>query len=272
VIYREFLVSPALDDLVDRIYFVEGRAEELGSEPIPPDGHTEIIVHAGDPFVEIAADGTSRVQDRVLFAGQVTRAVRVRPQGTARFVGARLRPDAARRLTGVPQYALVDAIVPLAEIDRALGKSIEDDVLARRTADAMACALESALVRTAHAGDASSPVHAAIDLAIARRGLVRVDDLASRASLGARQLERLFREHVGLGPKLFLRIQRFQHVLAAVRARRTDGVWSAVAAEHGFYDQSHFIRDFKTFVGAVPSEWDVDDASLAALFSAAGRR
>ena len=272
MIYREFRPSPALRSLVDRLYFIEGRADELGAEPIPPDGHTEIIVHAGEPFVEIGDDGSARVQDRVLLAGQVTRAVRVAPRGSARMIGARLRPDAARRMTGVPQHELTDTIASLGQIDRALARTLADDVATRETADDMAAALDRALVQSASASQDRSPVHAALALTFDRGGLVRVSELAARSGVGARQLERLFHDHVGLSPKLFLRIIRFQHVLSSVRDGHGDTAWAAVAARHGFYDQSHFIRDFKTFVGAAPGAWRVDDASLAALFSAIVRR
>jgi AraC-like DNA-binding protein len=275
VIYREFQPSPALRSTVDRLYYLEGAADEIGAEPIPPDGHTEIIVHAGDPFLQIDGDGHASAQERVLFAGQVTRAVRVAPAGTARLIGARLHPDAARQLTAVPQQELTDIIVPLAQIERALARTLADDVATRDDPDQMAAALDRALsrarVRAAARGESPSAARLAVAHALDCGGLVRVSDLAQRAGLGERQLERVFRDRVGLNPKLFLRIVRFQHVLATLRQGRGDTAWAAVAAQHGFYDQSHFIRDFKAFVGAAPGAWQVDESSLTALFSALRR-
>jgi AraC-like DNA-binding protein len=271
--YLEFLPSPPLRGIVDRIWFLEAPAEALGADPIPPDGHTEIIVHAGDTFREVRADGSVLVQDGVLLAGQTTRAVQVRPGGYARMVGARLRPDGARRFFPLPQHALTDGIHALGQIDRALARRLEDDVAGRRSPEGMAAALDAVLVRAlpAHA-PASSPASAAVSLALARRGLVRVDDLAAHAGVGARQLERLFQTDVGLAPKTLLRVTRFQQVLRVLREGASRSRWAAVAADCGFYDQSHFIRDFKTFVGTAPSAWSVDATSLAAVFSAIRRR
>jgi AraC-like DNA-binding protein len=173
----------------------------------------------------------------------------------------------------VPQHELTDGIHALDQVDRGLARRLGDDVGGRPSAAAMASALDAALVRALRPPrPAAASVAAAVELALSRRGLARVDDLAGRAGFSARQLERLFLDRVGIPPKVFLRITRFQEVLRAVRAGASGSTWAAVAAECGFYDQSHFIRDFKAFVGAAPSEWQVDDASLAAVFSAIRRR
>ena len=88
--------------------------------------------------------------------------------------------------------------------------------------------------------------------------------------MSARQIERVFRERVGLSPKVFLRIVRFQEVLGGLRFEATDRgrPWAEIAARHGFYDQAHFIRDFKLFVGESPGAWSITPESLAAVSSA----
>jgi AraC-like DNA-binding protein len=278
VLYQQVPPSPPLAGLVERLWFLEGDADEIAAEPIPPDAHAEIIVHAGEPFGELAADGTLRPQQRVLFAGQLTRAVRVLPRGFSRMAGARLRPHGAYALFGVPQRPFTDRIVPLRDIDAALAATLAAEVVPA-AADALVPALDRVLAPlSARAAEREVAVAPAVDLALDRRGLVRVADLAERAALSPRQLERRFQEQVGLAPKLFLRILRFQEVLNAIRPP-TDAQggdvdatrWADVAVAHGFYDQAHFIRDFKGFVGESPAAWHVSDASLAAIFSAIRR-
>lgn len=272
LIYREFRPSPALRSIVDRLWWLEGPAEAIGSQPILPDGHPEIIVHGGDPFAELAADGSLRVQDRVLLAGQATRAVQLAPRGSARIVGARLRPYGARALFGVPQHELTDRITDLQTIDGHLACVLRQDVATRERGDEMVVALDRALSRAAAAAPPAMAAARAVGIAMDRRGLVRVAQLAASLSLGPRQLERLFREHVGLAPKLFLRVVRFQEVLRAVGGRANVTSWADLAARHGYYDQAHFIHDFKSFVGEPPTAWNIDHESLAAIFSAVGRR
>jgi AraC-like DNA-binding protein len=270
MIYREFRPSPALHALVDRLWWLEGPAELIGAEPIPPDGRTEIIVHGADAFAARDGSGGWHVQDRVLLAGQATHAVAVRPRGYARLVGARLHPTGAFAFFGVPQDELTDSIAELRVIDSRLARTLRDDVATRENGSEMITALDRALVKAAPAQMAVSPVNNAVALALGRRGLMKVSEMAGVLDLSARQLERVFREQIGLRPKLFLRVLRFQEVLRSLRDG-SQSTWADVAARHGFYDQAHFIRDFKEFVGESPGAWNIGPESLAALFSSIKR-
>lgn len=268
MIYREYRPSPALRAIVDRFWWLEGSSEEIGSEPIAPDGHAEIIVHAGDPFHEQRPDGTVHVQDRVLLAGQATRAVRVAARGTARVAGARLRPDGAYRLFGIPQDALTNQIARLHDVHRDLGRRLADDVAGRDEGRATIAVFDRALRQIVPALETSSVAQAALACASQRRGLVRVPELARHAGLGVRHLERLFGQQVGLTPKTYLRILRFQEVLRAVRSGDGRTKWVDLALAHGYYDQAHFIRDCQTFLGDAPGALDIAGDSLTALFGA----
>ena len=271
MIYREFDASPALRPFVERFWWLEGPAAEIAAEPIPPDGRTEIIVHGGDPFARIDHAGAMHVQDRVLFAGQLTRAVRLQPRGYARVVGAHLRPHAAHALFGVPQREMTDVIVDLRDVHGPLARRLRDDVAGRPSGEDMVAALERAIDAQASRAQVEGPTAAAVAIATGRKGLVQVAQLAEELGLSARQIERLFDERVGLPPKFFLRVLRFQEVLRGIRHETNGTTWAVRAAEHGFYDQAHFIRDFKTFVGEPPGAWHVSDESLAAIFSALRR-
>ncbi|MDQ2842258.1 MAG: AraC family transcriptional regulator [Acidobacteriota bacterium] len=80
----------------------------------------------------------------------------------------------------------------------------------------------------------------------------RVAVVTDRIGLSSRRFIELFRRQVGLTPKVFCRVRRFQHVLQAVHLRE-DVDWSQVALECGYYDQAHFIHDFQSFSGLTPS-------------------
>jgi AraC-like DNA-binding protein len=273
LIYRERLPTPLLRDFVERLWWLEGGGDEIGAEPIPPDGHPEIVVHGGDPFRESGGS----LQERALIAGQSTRATRVSPSGAVRVVGARLRPDAAHALFGAPQHELTNRVVDLRDLDAPLASALRGDVAARSRGEEMLEGLEGALAaavsripRRRRRDRFGRPAAEAIRLADRRGGLVRVEALARRLGVTRRQLERLFRDRVGIPPKLFLRILRFQRALGSSGDARAGG-WAQVAVALGFYDQSHLIRDFRELAGRAPGEWSPGDASLAAVFSAVRR-
>lgn len=83
-------------------------------------------------------------------------------------------------------------------------------------------------------------------------GLIRIDDLCDIGGLSIRHLDRLFRDHLGFSPKTFARIVRFQNALKQLK-EKPGCTLADVAARCGYYDQPHFVREFKTYAGVVPS-------------------
>ena len=84
------------------------------------------------------------------------------------------------------------------------------------------------------------------------QGIVNINDLASEVCLSQKQFERRFVEYSGFNPKLYARIIRFE---AALWDRRSYNTLTGVAHAYGYYDQAHFIRDFKIFSGFSPTKF-----------------
>ena len=266
MLYREFTPSPPLRAFVDRLWVLEMPAGVTAVDPVLPDGHTEVIVHCGDPFRELMSDGRLRTQGRLLVAGQFQRAVRLSPSGASLMVGARLLPHGAAALFRIAQHELADAIVDLETLDPRLARRLHDDVMPRTDHEALATALDAALAALADTARADLLAGHAAGFARARRGLVRVNALAHHAGVTERHLQRLFLRDIGLSPKQFLRTLRFQEVVRQLQTS-TPTRWADLAQRFGFYDQAHFIRDFKAFTGETPSHWHFEEDSLTAIFA-----
>ena len=106
-------------------------------------------------------------------------------------------------------------------------------------------------------------VDAAVGTILESGGRVSMDALVLRAGTSLRQLERQFREDVGLTPKTFSRIVRLQ---AALRRVRQGSALTEVALACGFYDQAHMTRDFRELASMSPGAWQSHAGDLAALF------
>jgi AraC-like DNA-binding protein len=81
-----------------------------------------------------------------------------------------------------------------------------------------------------------------------------IHQLSSKVGYSQKHLIKIFREHVGLTPKAFLKVIRFQKAIAEIEKNRKAN-WAAVAYECGYYDQAHFINDFKNFSGFTPNQY-----------------
>jgi AraC-like DNA-binding protein len=96
------------------------------------------------------------------------------------------------------------------------------------------------------------PIDHTLALLTKERGLIKIEDLASRACLSVRQFERLFQQRIGLSPKLFSRLVRFSHAWM-MKEQNPGNSWLKIAHECGYFDQMHMIRDFYEFAGINPS-------------------
>jgi transcriptional regulator GlxA family with amidase domain len=94
--------------------------------------------------------------------------------------------------------------------------------------------------------------------------MIPVSAIARVAGVGERQLENLFKKYIGLSPKFYSRIIRFNYIFSLVRENHQS--WSGLAYEASFFDQSHFIRNFRDFTGENPSDYAFDEKNLANFF------
>jgi AraC-like DNA-binding protein len=171
------------------------------------------------------------------------------------MIGVTFHPHTVGRLLKVPMAELTDTSVELGDISRGL-REFEG---AESIADVDR--IIGALAKTA--GEEDRLLAAAVSEVEAGR-LVRVGKMADLAGLSARQFERRFRQAVGIPPKLFSRMQRFQRVFGALEDAKAG--WADAAAACGYYDQAHLIRDFQEFAGKPPAALLARDTDLARHF------
>lgn len=87
-----------------------------------------------------------------------------------------------------------------------------------------------------------------------------ITQVAHRQGISLRHLQKVFQEYTGLSPKLYSKIHRFQNSL--LKVAQQDSSLTSIAYDCGYFDQSHFIRDFKTFTGFVPSGFSPESSSV----------
>ena len=245
--YREIQPSPFARDFIDRYWVLEQDRADVGSvQRVVPDGSVELILNLAEPL-ESSSGGAWKKQPPSFLAGQITRPLRLRCAAPARVLGVRFLPHGPSDLLGMPMDEITDSFVPVADLSPALTSDLNRAIEAPTVAGQFA-SVEAALVRRARAKGNDPLVMEAVRQM--RSGLGDMGWLASHLALSRRQFERRFSKRVGLPPKLFFRMQRFQRVFRAIEAETSN--WADIAIRCGYYDQAHLIRDFKEFSGEAP--------------------
>ena len=241
----------ALRGVVESIWVQDAApSDEPPKTHVVPTGTVEILFHYGDPFVHL--EGAERhAVPRSYITGQRTRAVIPDSTGTTGIVIASLYPWALGRLFGGAAPEMTDGYLDLRQVvSPAVVREMEDR-LQRATKETRIELLQLFLLNLLQGTSANVRVEvAARHLAVAS-GLPRMDRLALELGLSERHFRRLFHSQVGISPKLFHRIMRFQRVMDF---RTTTMPWSQVAATCGYADQAHLIREVVAFSGRTPGQ------------------
>jgi len=168
-------------------------------------------------------------------------------------IGVHFKPGGAFPFLPLPADELHGRHISLEDVWGGWAAELRERLLAAKSLAGRFCILEAALLARLW-----RPLerHPAVDFALGRfRGgpqTPTVGEVTEESGLSSRRFIELFRQQVGLTPKLFCRVRRFQEVLRRVApGQRID--WTDVALSCGYFDQAHFIHDFRAFSGISPT-------------------
>jgi AraC-like DNA-binding protein len=162
------------------------------------------------------------------------------------------RPAGFHRLFRMPMDEFVDqAFEARSVIGPKLG-DFEQKLACASSFEERACVASAFLLKCVTERSRGDAVAAVADRFLSERGALGVGDAAAEAGLSVRQFERRFSEQVGVAPKLYTRIVRFNAALAA-KMSTPRRLWTDIAHDSGYYDQMHMIRDFEDLSGENPT-------------------
>src|SRR5262245_46456475 len=251
-----YVPGPPLAAFVEMLWTYECYAPAHPRERLLPTGTVELVIDLGDRPATLY-DGTTdrRLTFRgPLICGPHSQSFVIDTAHASTVVGVHFKPGGAHPFLGPPADELHNQHVPLDALWGASAGQLRERMLEASTAAARFHILEAALMARA-----ARPLsrHPAVSFGIERflaAPHARVSEVIGRIGLSPRRFIQVFTEEVGLTPKLFCRIQRFQDALRRVETGQPFG-WADVAQACGYYDQAHFIHDFRSFSGLSPSEY-----------------
>jgi len=219
--------SPALAVHVDRFWVVSWDYAEPYRQKIVP--YPNVHLTFSDDDGAIVHGVSSGHQVKIL-------------EGRGGRFGVAFRPGAFRPFLGASVSSITDRSIPASEV---FGGPLPDPV--------EVATVEEFLM--AHLPEPDPRAEEAVDIVgriIAKPDLTRVDAVAAEAGLSVRGLQRLFADHVGVGPKWVIRRYRLHEVTERL-AKGAEIEWAALAADLGYADQAHFVRDFRAMFGESPT-------------------
>jgi AraC-like DNA-binding protein len=244
-------ISPALAPFIASMGYLEGRFPH-GHERALPTGTVQLLVNLDRDALYSAPDGLPPVHTGgAALQGPSTRPAVVDTADQRAIVWVAFRPGgAAPFFPGLAETC--DLLVPLDAVWGRRGPALRDRLLAAGSVDGMRAAVEEALLAAAEPSRPDPALRAAV---AALHGGASVAEAADRLGWTTKRLVRVFGAHVGLAPKRFARVRRFQRLLSAAATRLTGGDWARLAADCGYHDQAHMIHDFRSFAGQSPTEY-----------------
>jgi AraC-like DNA-binding protein len=247
--------APALRHLIRYYYQVDAElAGGTAVQPVPARSPQAIEFTFGDPFGVRQLDGAAarKAYPVALIGSQTFHRVELLMHGSIDAFTIVFQPGGVSNLFSVPAEELTNNDF---DGEVVLGRGLGE--LLRRLGDVASFAdrtlvADAYLLTKGPASDSVSGMSQAARSLQASGGCLRVPHLAHKAGLGIRQFERRFRYEIGVPPKMYARIVRFEAALRW-KAAAPSTLWTDIAHTLGYHDQMHMVRDFKRLSGDSPT-------------------
>jgi AraC-like DNA-binding protein len=258
VLSRQYVPRGALSACVKCFWYWEGAPQTHAQERLMPNGEASLVFNLRDEPIRIYEDdacGGFRSCGRAVISGARTRSFVIDSAQQDRVFGIQFAPGGAFPFFRAPVSEMENLSVDLDDLWPGVATELRERLLAAETIDAMFLLTERYLI-----AQIVKPLelHPAVCFAreqLSRRShLVRVATVMDGIGMSQRRFIQLFHEQVGLTPKAFSRVRRFQRILETI-PRANDVNWIDLALGCGYYDQAHFIHDFREFSGLTPTQY-----------------
>lgn len=255
---HEYIPKGPLSSYVKFIWVSEDYTPVSSRERVLPNGSSQLIINLGHQkfwHFDAADSQNEKEYDPAIITGIHTRNIFLDSKSRISTIGAVFHPGALSALFDTPAHAFTNDVVSLQTL---VGSHIS--ALRQRLIEAVSaeeqCKLLGAFLsrRLDHSFQSNPAVIYSVKQLNNKNGTPRIADIREKIGYSRRHFSSLFKELVGITPKQYAKICRFQHTLTVMQNRDVQN-WTDLALACGYYDQSHFNRDFKRLSGISPTEY-----------------
>lgn len=257
MVYSSYIPSRPLSDFVDCFWLCADHPMHA-REQILPSGTFELVVNLDADEVRVAdldLPGSLKRFSGAVVSGTYARPFAIDPSQHTLMMGVHFKPGGAFPFLGAAVGELANAHIALEDLWGRSALVIRERLCAAHTNAERFRLMENILnARLMTSSRQHAAVLLALDLLMRTGTQASVQNVARRIGLSQRRFIQVFTEQVGLTPKLFSRVLRFQQTRLLVGTNSKPD-WASVALSCGYCDQSHLIRGFRQFCGMSPSDY-----------------
>lgn len=264
MIYQIKPANPDLDFYVKSYWSIEDDNTAPYSQKIIPDGYPELIFHYRDPY-RANINGTWENQKHGVLAGQITTYFHLENTGKSGMFAIKFQPWTLKLLFDIDIKPLTNQAISFDEYLTSIFKELIKISAKSISFDEKIAQVDKWLIERIKNSTIKKPlaISCAKDI-IQSYGDISISELLKKYSISERSLERQFLAYIGLTPKRYARVIRFARIFKLVQEDQKN--WAEISYNGGYYDQSHFIKNFKEFTGEDPTKYGFDEKNMANFF------
>jgi len=264
-LYLQRIPAPPVDSFVLCLWYCQTPPGPHALERVLPNGAAQLVINlkedqtrAYDPSRGFACETTSGM----VISGLQSRYCVIDAAETECVAGVVFRPGGTVPFFRLPAHELHDATVPLEFLWGRMARRLRERLLAAPTPQAALDTMESGLREAFRPADPHAVVAFALEAFQRQPEQASIGRVTSRIGLSPKRFIERFKATVGAPPKQYCRLLRFQRAIAcAARGRTPD--WTRIAMDCGYFDQAHFIHDFRSFAGITPGGYEAGRTEFA---------
>ena len=267
--YQTFEPHPELKSLISCYWTLEVPAQaDTQRQRIIPDGTIEMAFILGDDIKRYTTNDDFIIQPRAMVLGQTIAPFYIEPTGYVNTFAIRFYPYGFANFVSEPIKNLADKETPLALLfEEKSAKDLEQQIIEATNVQQRIAIMETFLLSKLNEKPTiDTIVKTTIDTLLATKGSSPINVILKEDLSKRRQLERKFKKQIGMSPKQLGKVIRLQAALKMLLNKQRESL-THIAYETDYYDQAHFIKDFKEFTGTNPNEFlSNENMALSSLF------
>ncbi|MDY8135394.1 helix-turn-helix domain-containing protein [Aquimarina sp. 2201CG5-10] len=267
--YQTFQPHPDLESLISCYWTLEVPAtDDAQKQRIIPDGTIEMAFILGDDIKRYTSKDNFILQPRSMVLGQTIDPFYIEPTGYVNTFAIRFYPYGFANFATVPIKTLANKETPIKKLfgEKIASKLEEEIIQATDTKQRIEIIEQFLLKKLSEQSTVDNIVRTTVDTLLSTKGNTSISDILKGDLSKRRQLERKFVKQIGISPKQLGKVIRLQGALKMLLNNEGESLTN-IAYENEYYDQAHFIKDFKEFTGVSPSAFlENENMTLSSIF------